>query len=55
MKKIAVLIDFTQTTAKALSFAKEIALHKDLEIVLIHIHKSRDEELIAGKNRKMEE
>jgi nucleotide-binding universal stress UspA family protein len=54
MKKIAVLIDFTPTTANALLFAREIALQKDMEIVLIHIHKSRDEEQVSEKNRKME-
>jgi nucleotide-binding universal stress UspA family protein len=55
MKKIAVLIDFTKTTNNALLFAKQISMQKNLEIVLIHIHKSRNEEIIAEKNRKMAE
>ncbi len=55
MKKIAVLIDFTSTTDKALMFARRIAMEKGLEIVLIHIHKSRDKETISKKNQKMEE
>ena len=55
MKKIAVLIDFTPTTTKALAFAEQIALQKDSEIILIHIHKSHDEAQIASKNKKMEE
>lgn len=55
MKKIAVLIDFTLTTEKALLFSKHIALEKDMEIVLIHIHKSRDKEAISRKHQKMQE
>lgn len=55
MKKIAVLIDFTPTTANALFFAGQIALQKDSEVVLIHIHKSHDEAQITSKNKKMEE
>lgn len=55
MKKIAVLIDFTPTTNKALLFSRHIALQKDMEVVLIHIHKSRDKETISKKNHKMEE
>jgi hypothetical protein len=55
MKKIAVLIDFTSTTTNALFFAEQIALQKDSEIVLIHVHKSHDEAQIAVKNKKMEE
>ncbi len=55
MKKVAVLIDFTSTTTNALLFAGQIALLKDMEIVLIHIHKSRDEEQIAVKNKKMQD
>ena len=52
MKKIAVLIDFTSTTTNALFFAEQIALQKDSEIILIHIHKSHDEAQIAAKTRK---
>lgn len=55
MKKIAVLVDFTKTTTKALLFSRQLAIEKKLEIVLIHIHKSRNEDIVAEKNRKMDE
>lgn len=51
MKSIAVLIDFTSISAKALEFAVSLATRAKASLVLVHVAEAEDEDIDAVKLR----
>jgi nucleotide-binding universal stress UspA family protein len=54
MNSIAVLIDFTSISAKALEFAVSLALRANSALVLVHVAENEEEDLNAVNDRLQE-